>query len=610
MCGIIGYIGKQNAVPILFNGLKKLEYRGYDSAGIALYNDKTKKIQIIKTIGFVNNLKNHLPNTISNFGIGHTRWATHGKVSINNTHPHSDCKKNIFVVHNGIIENYAELKNKLIKYGHKFYSETDTEVIPHLIEEFLKNHNNTFEEAVRKTLNTITGTYALAIISKNDPFKIIIAKNCSPLILGIGNNEFFISSDTIAIIPYTKNIVYLSDKEFGILTNNQYRIATLDAIPVEKTKYIIDWKSSKATKKNFKHYMLKEIFETPEVIKNAIRGRIILNDGLVKLGGLELINDKLRKIEKTTIVACGTAYYAGLIGKYVLEELADIKTEVEQASEFRYRKFVSDEKTALLAISQSGETADTLAAVKEAKRRGILTLSIVNVIGSSIAREADAGIYNYAGPEIGVAATKSFISQLTILILLAIFLGRQRQLSRALAIKILNEITLLPEKINKLFKQVLNIKKIAKKFYKYNNFLFIGRKYNYPIALEGALKLKEISYTHAEGYSAGELKHGPIALINNNFPVIAIAPLNDVYQKTIANVEELKSRGAKIIGITTENNNCPKIFDEIIFIPKTLDITEPILSVIPLQLFAYFCSDFKKLNPDKPRNLAKSVTVE
>ncbi len=610
MCGIVGYIGKQNAIPILFNGLKKLEYRGYDSAGIALYNEKSKKIQTAKAVGFVNNLQSHLPNTISNFGIGHTRWATHGKVSVNNTHPHCDCKNNIFVVHNGIIENYAELKNELIKHGHKFHSETDTEVIAHLIEDFLKNQNNTFEEAVRKTLNTITGTYALAVISKNDPLKIIIAKNCSPLILGIGDNEFFVASDSTAITPYTKNIVYLADKEFGILTNDQYRIATLDAMPVEKTEHIIDWKSSEATKKNFKHYMLKEIFETPEIIKNAIRGRIILNEGLVKLGGLELISEKLRKIEKLTIVACGTAYYAGLIGKYIFEELTDIKTEVEQASEFRYRKFVSDEKTALLAISQSGETADTLAAIKEAKRRGILTLSIVNVIGSSIARETNAGIYNYAGPEIGVAATKSFISQLTALLLLAIFLGRQRKMSRALAIKILNEISMLPEKINQLFKQILNIKKIAKKFYKYNNFLFIGRKYSYPIALEGALKLKEISYIHAEGYSAGELKHGPIALINNNFPVIAIAPLNDVYQKTISNIEELKSRGAKIIGITTENNKNSKIFNETIFIPKTLDIIEPILSVIPLQLFAYFCSDFKKLNPDKPRNLAKSVTVE
>lgn len=610
MCGIIGYIGKQKTIPILIDSLKKLEYRGYDSAGIAVFNKNLNKINLFKTTGAIDNLKNQNLNIESNFGIGHTRWATHGKVSVSNAHPHFDCQNNIYVVHNGIIENYLELKEWLRSTGHKFHSETDTEVIAHAIEEFQKKEKITIEEAVRKTLKILIGTYALAIISKKEPFKIIVAKNSSPLILGVGENEFFVSSDTTALVSYTKNIVYLSDKEFGVLTPDNYRVATIDAMPVEKIEHKINWDIKDSSKKQFKHYMLKEILESPKTIENAIRGRIILKDGAIKFGGLEQIAEKLKDIEKIIIVGCGTAYYAGLVGKYLIEELADIQIEIEQGSEFRYRKFIYDKKTAILAISQSGETADTLAAIKEAKRKGIITLGIVNVVGSTIAREVSAGIYNHAGPEIGVASTKNFVSQLIILTLLAIFLGRQRKMTRNQAIEILNEINKLPEKIKQLFKQTTDIKKIAKKYYKYPNFLFIGRKYNYPIALEGALKLKEISYIHAEGYSGGELKHGPLALIDDKFPVIAIAPKNDVYLKMISNIEELKSRKAKVIGVLTENYSAQKIFNETITIPKTISILEPILSVIPLQLLAYFCSIFKGLNPDKPRNLAKSVTVE
>ncbi len=609
MCGIIGYIGKQNSLPILISGLKKLEYRGYDSAGIAVFNKNLRKINVFKTIGAIDNLKLNT-NIEGNFGIGHTRWATHGKVSVPNAHPHFDCQKNIFVVHNGIIENYAEIKKWLQMLGHKFHSETDTEIVAHLIEEFQTKEKLTLEEAARKTFKLLSGTYALAIISRKEPFKIIVAKNSSPLLLGIGKDEFFVASDATALISYTKNIVYLGDKEFGILTPENYRVATIDAVPVAKTEYKINWQVKDSSKRKFKHYMLKEILETPNTIENAIRGRIVLKDGIVKFGGLEQLNKKIKNIRNIIVVGCGTAYYAGLIGKYLLEELSDIEVEVEQSSEFRYRKFVYGKKTAVLAISQSGETADTLAAIKEAKRKGLLTLAIVNVVGSSIAREVNAGIYNHAGPEISVASTKNFISQLVILTLLSIFLGRQRKLTRNQAIEILKELTNLPKKINLLFNQIINIKKIAKKYYQYPNFIFIGRKYNYPIALEGALKLKEVSYIHAEGFGGGELKHGPLALIDEKMPVIAIAPKNDVYSKMISNIEELKSRGAKIIGVITDKTSYQKLFNDFILIPKTLPVLEPILTVIPLQLFAYFCAVFKKLNPDKPRNLAKSVTVE
>ncbi len=609
MCGIIGYIGNKNAISIGLDGLKRLEYRGYDSAGMAALG-KRNKVYYKKLAGRITGLEEQLQkkNIDSNLAIMHTRWATHGKPTSRNAHPHWDCKKEIFVVHNGIIENYKELKEKLEKEGHNFSSKTDTEVLAHLIEKFFKNN---LEEAVRKALKLVKGTYGLAVISKNDSNKIVIARNGSPLLVGIGENEYIVASDASAIIGYTKKVVYLNDGEIGIITPKDFKVLTLNRQTVKKDIQELEWNIEEAEKEGFPHFMLKEIFEQPETIKNAIRGRLVTKEGLAKLGGLEDVEKKLRKIKKIVIIACGTSYYAGLVGEYMLEEYAGVPTEVEYASEFRYRKPILNKNTAVLAISQSGETADTLAAIKEAKRKGALTLGIVNVVGSNIARETEAGIYNHAGPEIGVASTKAFISQLAILTLLTLFLGRQRQMSLIMGKRIAEGLSRIPYLIKKILTLDDEIKKIAKKYYKFDNFLYIGRKYNYPVALEGALKLKEISYLHAEGYGAGEMKHGPIALIDKNFPVLAITPSDSVYEKMISNVEEIKARDASVIAIATKGNKkIEKLANNVIYIPKTLEMLTPILSVIPLQLLAYYIGILRGCDVDKPRNLAKSVTVE
>ena len=609
MCGIVGYIGKQKAAPILIEGLKRLEYRGYDSAGISVFD--RGKIITLKAVGKVASLENKIggKDILGTIGIAHTRWATHGKPSDKNSHPHSDCNGNIFLVHNGIVENYQELKDELVKKGHKFSSETDTEVIAHLIEEFGKKLD--FKNSVLETLKVIKGTYGLAIINKKNPNKIIAARLGSPLVLGLGQDEYIVASDVSAIIRHTDKVIFMEDGEVAIVTAENYEIITVKNKAVSKEATKLDWSIEKAEKQGFDHFMLKEIFEQPDAISDAVRGRLIIKDGMTKLGGLKDASEKLRNLKRIIIVSCGTSYHAGLIGEYMLEEYAGIPVEVEYASEFRYRKALLDKKTAVIAISQSGETADTLAAIREAQNKGAMTIGIVNTVGSTIARETEAGIYNHAGPEIGVASTKAFTSQLSILALLALFLGRQRDMSLVTGKRIAMEVNKIPRLIENILKQSKEIKKIARKYAKYQNFLYLGRKYNFPIALEGALKIKEISYVHAEGYPSGEMKHGPIALIDKNFPSIFISPKDSVYEKNLSGMQEIKARGGKIIAIATVGDKeIKKLADDVIYIPKTLEMLTPLLSVVPLQLFAYYVGISKGLDVDKPRNLAKSVTVE
>ncbi len=607
MCGIVAYLGRKQAVPILLNGLKRLEYRGYDSCGITVIN---KKATTLKTKGRIKKLEKLIrkKSLKGDWGIGHTRWATHGEPNDINAHPHFDCHKEIFLVHNGIVENYQQIKEQLRKEGHRFVSETDTEVLIHLIEKFFKGD---LEEAVIEALKLVKGTYGLAVIAKKDPQKIVIARNSSPLLVGIGKNEYLVASDPAAVLGYTRKVVYLNDREVAVINRDGVHFSDLNHQVLNKKAETIEWDLEDVKKNGYGHYMLKEIFEQPESLRNSMLGRIVEKEGLAKLGGLEIVEERLRKVKRIIITACGTAYYAGLIGEYMFEEYAGIPTEVEFASEFRYRKPIFDRNTALLCISQSGETADTLAALKEAKRKGVLTLGIVNVVGSTIARETDAGVYNHIGPEIGVASTKAFTSQLCVLALMTVFLGRQREMSLVTGRRIGQELQKLPELIERILRQAKRIKKLAKKYYQAKDFLFLGRKYNYPIALEGALKLKEISYIHAEGYSAGEMKHGPIALIEKDFPTLGIVPSDSVYEKTISNLEEIKARQGPIIAIATEGNKeIQRITKEIIYIPKTLEMLSQILTTIPLQLFAYYCAVFNKKDVDKPRNLAKSVTVE
>ncbi|MCX6737975.1 MAG: glutamine--fructose-6-phosphate transaminase (isomerizing) [Candidatus Parcubacteria bacterium] len=607
MCGIVGYIGKKEALPIITEGLKRLEYRGYDSAGVVILN---KEASLVKVKGRVKDLTDKLDNKniIGNYGIGHTRWATHGEPSEINAHPHCDCKKEIFVVHNGIIENYVSLRERLIEKGHKFVSETDTEVIAHLIEEFFDGN---LEEAVRLALKEIMGAYAIAVVSLKDPNKIVFTRKSSPLLIGLGQDENFIASDAPAILGNTKRVIYLEDNELGVITANDFKIIDLENNKIQKEVSLLEWNIEEAEKKGYPHFMFKEIMEEGDAIRNVPRGRVVLEEGAVKFGGLEHIENKLRDVERLTIIAMGTAYLAGFVGKYMLEEYAQMPVMLENASEFRYKKSIIDKNSAVIAVSQSGETADTLFAVKEAKRQGALTLGIINVVGSSIAREVDAGIYNHAGPEIGVASTKAFVSQIAVFALLSVFLGRQRGMSLIMGKRIIEELSQIPSLIEKIFQKTERIKELAEKYYKHENFFYLGRKYNYPIALEGALKLKEISYIHAEGYQAGEMKHGPIAMIDENFPSICIVPKDSVYEKNFSGIQEIKARKGKIIAITTEENNeLNNIVDDCLFIPKTLEMLTPLLSVIPLQLFAYYVAVLRGNDIDKPRNLAKSVTVE
>jgi glutamine---fructose-6-phosphate transaminase (isomerizing) len=612
MCGIFGFVSKNKikGVPVLIDGLKRLEYRGYDSSGIALITNKG--VFCKKKSGRISELEKNLNyDKEGQAGIGQTRWATHGTPTSMNAHPHFSCDKKVYLAHNGIVENYRELKASLLKSGHNFNSDTDTEVIVHLIEDYLNSRGLSFEEAVRRTLRSIIGTYSLTIIHSDYPDKMIVARNSSPLLIGFTDDAKYVASDASAILPYTRKVVYLEDREFAIMTPSDFRIATLDSEPVSRDHERIDWVQDIAQKKRFRHFMLKEIFEEPEAVGNAIRGRLILKDGLAKLGGLETVDQKLRKMNRSIIVACGTAYYAGLVGEYMLEEYGGIAVEAEYASELRYKKHNTNPKTLLLAISQSGETADTLGVLREAKRKGITALGVVNTVGSSIARETDAGVYNHAGPEIGVASTKAFVSQLSVMALLTLFLGRQRGMSLIMGKRIASELSLIPGKMRKILNDAKHIKKIAKKYSKHNNFLYLGRKYNYPVALEGALKLKEVSYIHAEGYGAGEMKHGPIAMIDKDLPSFVIVPSDSMYDKVISNIQEIKARKGRVIAIATKGDKeISKIADDVIYIPKTLEMLTPMLSVLPLHLFAYYVGVARGYDVDKPRNLAKSVTVE
>lgn len=611
MCGIVGYVGKNKDIRTGLEALKRLEYRGYDSAGMVVYNPQTKGIFALKAVGKIENLDEKLSEVHiegSPF-LFYTRWATHGGVTEANCHPHADCNNNIWVAHNGIIENYRPLKERLIQEGHTFRSETDTEVVPHLIEKFFEGN---LEDAVEKAIPLLRGAYALVIMAKEDPQKLVAVRNSAPLLIGLGEGEYIAASDPAAVVTLTKKAVYLDDGDMAILTPSKFLIQDVHRKYIEKPIDEIQWNIEGAQKGGHPHFMLKEIVEQPESIANALRGKLLKETGEVRLGGLQAIREKLRNIEKVHIIACGTASYAAMVGEYMLEEYAGIPTEVDIASEFRYRKPIIDDKTAYLFISQSGETADTIAALKEVKQKGGITLGIINVVGSSMAREVDAGIYNHAGPEIGVASTKAFTSQLTLLVLLAVYLGRQRQMSLVMGERIVKELMRIPELVQQILdNNGVEIERIAEGYKDFANFLYIGRKYNFPIALEGALKLKEISYVHAEGYGAGEMKHGPLALIDENFPTVAICPSDSVYEKTISNIQEIKARNGRVIAIATEGNEDIKpMVDDVIYIPKTLEMLTPILSVIPLQFFAYHMGIVRGCDVDKPRNLAKSVTVE
>ncbi len=612
MCGIVGYIGKREALPILMDGLRRLEYRGYDSAGVAVVNGD---LHVHKTLGKIAVLDASLKDFDGRgtLGIAHTRWATHGVPSEVNAHPHTDCSERLAIVHNGIIENYAELRDALKTKGHTFCSQTDTEVLAHLIEEERSHHpGSTLKDAVLSALGQVRGAYGLAVVSSDEPDQLLVARMGSPLVIGVGQDEWFVASDPSAILSHSRQVVYLDDGELCVLNRNGYEITRLDNTPVVKCIEQIDWSVEDVQKNGQEHFMMKEMLEGPDVLVNTMRGRLNTEEGTATLGGLRDVADKLRSIDRLIIVACGSARLAGTVGKYMLEEYAGIPVEVEMASEFRYRQPVLTPTTAVLAISQSGETADTLAAIREAKMKGVLTLGIVNTVGSTIARETDAGVYNHAGPEIGVASTKAFLSQMTALAMLTIFLGRQRKMSMVTGQRIAKELTELPKLLQSVLDKREEIKAIAERWAGYQDFFFLGRKYCTPIADEGALKLKEISYIHAEGYAAGEMKHGPIALIDTDFPSVVLAPKDSVYEKTCSNMEEIRARGGKVIAITTEGNaeEIRRIADDVITIPKTLEMLTPILATAPLHLFAYYVATHKGLDPDKPRNLAKSVTVE
>ncbi len=608
MCGIVGYVGKQKAVPILMEGLKRLEYRGYDSAGIAVLENSG--LQFEKAAGKISVLENLLQGKKfeATTGIAHTRWATHGEPTNQNAHPHIDCKGEIAVVHNGIIENFDALKEVLARKGHKFVTQTDTEVLAHLIEEY---YEGDLVQASRIALSLVEGTYGIAVLSKKNPQMIIVARNGSPLVIGNGEEENFVASDVSAILKHTKQVVYLKDNEMAVITPQNFSITTIDNVQVTPHIQEITWSLDMIEKGGYPHFMLKEIFEQPDTLRDAIRGRFDFLEGSARLQGLNLQYEELRHINRIIFLACGTSWHAGLIGEYVIEELAGIPVEVEYASEFRYRSPVIQNGTIIFAISQSGETADTLAAMREAKKKGSTVLGICNVVGSTIARESDGGVYIHAGPEIGVASTKAFTSQIMVLSLISLLLARMRNISLEKGREIIQHLREIPQKVEATLKKEEEVKKIAQLYYQKNNFLYLGRGINFPVALEGALKLKEISYIHAEGYPAAEMKHGPIALIDENMPVVVLAIKDAVYDKVLSNIEELKARKAKVIAIATEGDcEISKKVDHAIYIPKTLDMLTPLLSIIPLQLLAYHMAVLRGCNVDQPRNLAKSVTVE
>ena len=608
MCGIVGYIGENDALPILIGGLKKLEYRGYDSSGVALINDG--KIETVRASGKISALEAKIKEhpLHGHIGIAHTRWATHGAPTEENAHPHQSFDGNISIVHNGIIENYAVLKKKLQSEGIEFKSETDTEVVAHLIARYYKGN---LKEAVLKAISLIEGTFGLAVICRDEPGTLIGARRGSPLILGIGQNEFYLASDVSAIIMHTQKVVYLDDNDIVEIKNDGYNLLNTHSQPVQHEVQDVEFDADSIAKGGFAHFMLKEIFEQPEVLRNTMRGRLLYAEGNAKLAGLDTNIKELRNINRIIITACGTSYYAGMVGEYMIEDLAGVPVEVEYASEFRYRNPIIKPGTLVLAISQSGETADTLAALKEAQQKGATALAICNGVGSTIARTSDGGVYLHAGPEIGVASTKAFTSQVTVLAMIALLLGRQRRLSFESGADIVKSMQELPELVEKTLQLSDQIAGIAQKYVKANNFLYLGRHFNYPVAMEGALKLKEISYIHAEGYTAAEMKHGPIALIDENMPVVVIAPKDALFDKVISNVREIKARGGKVIAISTEDcHPLDEIADHLIKVPKTIPMLMPIVTCVPLQLLAYHIAVLRGNDVDQPRNLAKSVTVE
>jgi len=610
MCGIIGYIGRKSAPNIIIEGLRRLEYRGYDSAGLVTIN--TGQFELRKKTGRINDLAGVLAKNPAHgqIGIGHTRWATHGAPTDANSHPHLDQSGKIALVHNGVIENYQSLKDKLLAKGHTFASQTDTEVLAHLVGEHYDAKTG-LTEAVRLALKEVVGTYGIAVIHVDHPDSIVGARRGSPLLLGVGRDENFLASDVSAIIAHTRRVVYLNDFEIVTLTAADFQVSTIEATTVTPQVREVEFAAEEVERGKYPHFMLKEIFEQPRVVENALRGRISHDECTARLGGLNITPAELRAVDRIIFIACGTALHAGMVGKYLIEDLARIPTETDYASEFRYRNSPIDKHTLVFAISQSGETIDTLAAIRECRRKGHKTLGIVNVVGSTIAREVDGGTYMHAGPEIGVAATKTFCSQVTIITLLAVLLGRMRHMASTRGTEILKELETIPGKIDRILKQSDAIAGIAKKYCEANNFLFLARQYNFPIALEGALKLKEISYIHAEGYPAAEMKHGPIALVEPRTPSVFIAPRNSVYDKTMANIEEVKARKGPIIVVATDGDaEIAKKADSTIFIPDTLECLQPLLTVIPLQLLAYHIAVLRGCDVDKPRNLAKSVTVE
>jgi len=608
MCGIVGYLGKKDALGPVVDGLKALEYRGYDSAGVAFLDQDQGTV--IKQVGRVEALDQLINDTESkpHMAIGHTRWATHGAPTIANAHPHYNQDKTIFVVHNGIIENYTQIRAKLESLGYKFVSQTDTEVIPQLIDYNYKKSGD-FEKAFEKTLQELRGAFAITAISTHCPDTIFAARLSSPLILGVGKGELILASDPTAVMEHTKNVVYLDDYEMVVVKHSGYKIKNFkESVTVKRSAETLEFDLQQAQLGDFPNFMLKEIFEAPQTIRSATLGRVKPEISTVKLGGLEAVTEQLKYIERIIIVACGTSYYAGLVAEYLIEELAGIPVEVQLASEFKYRKEPFSRSTAILAISQSGETADTIAALKKVEDYGMLRLGIVNAVGSTIARMTDAGVYCHAGPEQAVASTKAFIAQVTVATLIALHLSNG---STRLFKPLLKELDELPQKAEEVLAQAEQIKKIAKKYANQRDFLYIGRKYQFPCALEGALKLKEISYIHAEGYAAGEMKHGPLAMIDKKFATFAIACDGPMLEKTYSNIEEIRARGGPIVAIATEGNKeIKKLTNDVIYIPKTLEQTQPLLTAIVMQFFAYYIADGLGKNVDRPRNLAKSVTVE
>ncbi|GGG40473.1 glutamine--fructose-6-phosphate transaminase (isomerizing) [Hymenobacter glacieicola] len=611
MCGIVAYIGHREACPIIIKGLRRLEYRGYDSAGVALLNGQ---LSVYKKKGKVADLEAFIAevDTHAHIGMGHTRWATHGEPNDVNAHPHYSTSERIAIIHNGIIENYAALKQHLQQQGHVFHSDTDTEVFVNLIEEIQKQNSCSLEEAVRLALHEVVGAYAIVVLSKDNPNQLIAARKGSPLVIGVGENEFFLASDATPIIEYTNEVIYVNDYELAVIKDGQLEIRSKE--DVKQTPYIqtLELELDRIEKGGYEHFMLKEIFEQPRSILDSMRGRLELEAGHLNMGGVRAYERKFVNADRIIIVACGTSWHAGLVAEYLLEDLARIPVEVEYASEFRYRNPIITERDIVIAISQSGETADTLAAIELAKSRGATIFGICNVVGSSIARATDAGAYTHAGPEIGVASTKAFTAQVTVLTLLAMIVGHKRgTLSDTKLRELMMELNTIPAKVEKALQLDAEIKQISEIFKDVSNFLYLGRGYNFPVALEGALKLKEISYIHAEGYPAAEMKHGPIALIDENMPVVVIATKDSSYEKVVSNIQEVKARKGRIIAVVTEGDTViPEMAEFTIEVPATSEVLMPLVSVVPLQLLSYHIAVLRGCNVDQPRNLAKSVTVE